>query len=203
MTVTLTHTTLVNFDSTSEKKLDRFEARLEGIEGILQKLSTSLDITRSGNPVHYSELHRSGQPSLSPSISGGIVPSAISEGSSAVYDDGQDDPDATAFEGPSSLAAQTVLASEFVENVVGKASLNELGPEMRSALTSLQQMVNLRQHQSSNHDARFPRQKPMPRGGIKELPMPPSQVVIAALRELKGVVKKKKKGSTQSTMCSS
>lgn len=129
--------------------------------------------------------HRTEPASRNPNNSGAITPSIIGEGPGTVYDDGDDSP-SSAFEGTSSLAAQTVLASEFIEDAVGRTSLNELSPEMKSALASLQQIVSMQQKKSSDHAARISNQKPMPRGGLRELPMPPVQVVLSLLREMKG-----------------
>lgn len=80
-----------------------------------------------------------------------------------------------------------MLASEFLEDAVGRTSLSELSPEMKSALTSLQQIVGMQKQKSSEHAARFPNQKPMPKGGIKDLPMPPVQAVLSLLREMQGI----------------
>lgn len=95
----------------------------------------------------------------------------------------------SAFEGESSLAAHTAFASEFLEQAVGRSSSMTgitLNPSMEAALSSLQQIVGMQHRQSSSHVVRFPHQKPFPRGGFKELPMPPLQIVVALLRAIKG-----------------
>lgn len=122
--------------------------------------------------------------------------------------------DSSAFEGNSSLTAHTVFASEFLEHAVERTSLRDLNPSMAAALTSLKQIVGLSQKQqgggggggggtgrrgsagaSINHssigggggsnEVRFAHQLPLPRGGFRELPMPPVQAVIPVLREVK------------------
>lgn len=98
----------------------------------------------------------------------------------------EDDDDAvSAFEGDSSMTAQTVFASEFLENTVNRTLPPGLDPDMKSALSSLQQIVSM-QNRPSAHESRFVNAKPLPKGGIRELPMPPAHVVVAALREVKG-----------------
>lgn len=115
--------------------------------------------------------------------------------------------DSSAFEGNSSLTAHTVFASEFLEHAVERTSLRDLNPSMASALTSLKQIVGLSQKQQAtgggggaaqgrrgssgasnsggSNDVRFAHQKALPRGGFRELPMPPVQAVIPLLREVK------------------
>jgi hypothetical protein len=112
--------------------------------------------------------------------------------SSTVFDgdlDGNGDGDEvvdSAFEGSSSMTAQTAMASEFLEHAVTRTSLRDVSPGMQSALLSLQQIVGMQRiPKSTARESRFPRQKPMPKGGLRELPMPPSQVVVGLLREIK------------------
>src|SRR5690242_3949082 len=90
------------------------------------------------------------------------------------YDD-EDDAD-SAFEGDSSMSAQTVFASEFLENTVTRTLPTNLDADMQSALSSLQQIASM-QHRPSAHESRFVNAKPLPKGGIRELPMPPTHVV--------------------------
>lgn len=121
--------------------------------------------------------------------------------------------DSSAFEGNSSLTAHTVFASEFLEHAVERTSLRDLDPSMAAALTSLKQIVGLSQRQQGtgggggggmgvgpqgrrgsagassggggSNDVRFAHQRALPRGGFRELPMPPVQAVIPILREVK------------------
>ncbi|KAK3372107.1 hypothetical protein B0H63DRAFT_401547 [Podospora didyma] len=165
----------------SEKKIDHFETRLAGIEQMLRDLTTSINrqtpststpgTNESGPDPH---LFRASYSSVS-----GDVPSG-----SGFCDDEVNDQADSEFEGHSSMAAQTVFASEFLEQAVAKTSLRELNPTMESALASLQQIVSM-QNRTSAHESRFLHAKPLPRGGIRELPMPPMHLVIALLREIK------------------
>ncbi|ROV98759.1 hypothetical protein VMCG_06721 [Cytospora schulzeri] len=108
--------------------------------------------------------------------------------------------DSSAFEGNSSLTAHTVFASEFLEHAVERTSLRDLNPSMAAALTSLKQIVGLsRKHEARTRrgstasgslgnrgsEVRFAHQRVLPRGGFRELPMPPIQAVIPVLREIK------------------
>ncbi|KAK4124809.1 hypothetical protein N657DRAFT_712128 [Parathielavia appendiculata] len=123
-----------------------------------------------------------------PSLAQGLTGSspAARDSTDIVYGVEDDDDNDSAFEGDSSMAAQTVFASEFLENTVTRTLQPDLDPDMKSALSSLQQIVNM-QNRPSPHESRFANAKPLPKGGVRELPMPPAHVVVAALRELKDV----------------
>lgn len=79
-----------------------------------------------------------------------------------------------------------------------RTSLRDITPNMAAALSSLKQIVGLSQQQrartrrgsgssaaGSAREVRFAHQQALPRGGFRELPMPPVQVVIPVLREIK------------------
>lgn len=142
-------------------------------------------------------LHSSRSPSGSAPESGGparptstaVAPPGSSpvdiDATDALYGPDNDDDAVSAFEGDSSMTAQTVFASEFLEHAVTRTLPPDLDPDMQSALTSLQQIVSM-QNRPSPHESRFVNAKPLPKGGVRELPMPPAHVVVAALREVKG-----------------
>ena len=138
-------------------------------------------------------------PTSPPSSSAAATATAATDDMVYAPTEGNDSDDAvSAFEGDSSLAAQTVFASEFLSHAVvarqlvplasggGEGDEDSLAPDMHSALSSLQQIVKL-QNRPSPHENRFVNAKPLPKGGVKELPMPPAHVVVAALREVKDV----------------
>ena len=146
---------------------------------MLRELAVSINSSRS--------------PSASATESGPAGPVSVPANSSpaagdagdAMYGTENDDDAVSEFEGDSSMTAQTVFASEFLEHTVTRTLPLDLDPDMQSALSSLQQIVSM-QNRPSAHESRFVNAKPLPKGGIRELPMPPAQVVIAALREVKG-----------------
>ncbi|KAK0655189.1 hypothetical protein B0T16DRAFT_450919 [Cercophora newfieldiana] len=164
-----------------ERKIDQFEARLAGIEGMLRELtlsingrnaSTSAPPTTNGSPAGPTSRT---QTTASPVINEGIgheESNAFSEADSA-------------FEGDSSMAAHSVFASKFLHEAVTRTSFRMHNPEMESALQSLQQIAAL-QNRENTHDSRFEHVKPIPKGGFRELPMPPMQTVASLLRGLKG-----------------
>ena len=163
----------------SERKIDHFEARLAGIEDMLRNLATSL--------------HRGDGSAALSSMGGGVPPQtytapSVADSSTAYDHDVQSDEDVDqAFEGNSSMAAHTVFASEFLEQAVTNTSLGrQLNPDIQNALASLQQLVKMQNQKGNSHESRFAHQKPVPKGGVKELPLPPTRVVVQLLREIKG-----------------
>lgn len=91
------------------------------------------------------------------------------------------------FEGNSSMTAHTVFASEFMEQAVTSPLFNEkLSHDMRNALASLRQMVQLQRRRQAAHESMFVHQKPIPEGGLNQLPLPPTDIVLRVLREIKG-----------------
>ncbi|KAK4133515.1 hypothetical protein BT67DRAFT_52832 [Trichocladium antarcticum] len=149
---------------------------------MLRELAVSISSGRSPS----ASANESG-PAGPRSVPAGSSPAAAAGDAGDVMYGAENDDDAVGeFEGDSSMAAQTVFASEFLEHTVTRTLPADLDPDMRSALSSLQQIVRMQNRQSAR-ESRFAHAKPLPRGGIRELPMPPAHVVIAALREVKDV----------------
>ncbi|KAH6630020.1 hypothetical protein B0J18DRAFT_87516 [Chaetomium sp. MPI-SDFR-AT-0129] len=180
-----------------ERKIDHFESRLENIENMIRDLAISIH-TRSPSASATEPLTAGGYASSATAVGpGGNNPSPATTSTptntagtanttttttaAAIPDD---DTSVSAFEGGSSMAAQTVFASEFLEHAVAHTLPPGLDPDMQSALMSLQQIVAM-QNRPSAHESRFVHAKPLPPGGLRELPMPPAPVVVTALREMK------------------
>ncbi|KAK4185955.1 hypothetical protein QBC35DRAFT_502472 [Podospora australis] len=174
-----------------ERKIDGLDARLGAIERMLHSLT--LSINNSNNSCNASTSPSQGITetlaaafSFAPVAPPPIVGSSpdTGDGADALYgpDDGNDDD--SVFEGHSSLRSQTVFAGEFLESAVAQTPFQSLDPQMQSALSSLQQIVGM-QNRESSRESRLSHAKPLPKGGIRDLPMPPSQVVVGVLRELK------------------
>lgn len=87
----------------------------------------------------------------------------------------------------SSLPANTIFASEFIEVATQRTSSHEQGlnPDISAALASLRQLVSLHKSQSRVSDAHlFPRQKDISAGGLSQLPMPPLSATIAEIDKI-------------------
>lgn len=103
--------------------------------------------------------------------------------SNAALDQGESSP---AFEGNSSLAAHSAYASKFLETVVSRDALQMTSPKIDAALSTLKQIVNMQDQQQASRGVRFRHQKAVPGTGLRDLRMPPTQVVVALLRKIKG-----------------
>ncbi|KAI0019874.1 hypothetical protein F4780DRAFT_792412 [Xylariomycetidae sp. FL0641] len=159
----------VLISSQYERKIDQIEARLEGIENLLQRLlanssggSSAAASTPSGHlgaapgarrhsseVSHGSHVSRSSLredgPEPSSSTQGDVGPDASGADGTRHEDAFLDPEDSDAFEGNSSLAAHTAFASEFLADAVQRTSLRT-GAEtskIDAALSSLRQMVDL------------------------------------------------------------
>ncbi|SPO02605.1 related to C6 transcription factor [Cephalotrichum gorgonifer] len=165
-----------------ERKIDQIEERLAGIENLLRPshspTAAAAGGSRSGEPSPVSRHGRTntGSPALTPSAS------VTTDTRSVIYDNEDIE---SPFEGDSSLTAHTAFASEFLEYTVGHSSLRNIHPNMSSSLISLRQMISMRNSQKGTQEPRFAHQKPLPRGGLRELRMPPMDLVVAMLRETK------------------
>lgn len=187
----------------SERKIDQIEERLTSIEKLLRDLVHTSGNTRLHLNTAALPLHEYPPPPTGISESFNRSPSTTTAGRGEGDDDdsstpGATDLDSSAFEGNSSLTAHTVFASEFLEHAVERTSLRDITPNMAAALSSLKQIVGLSQQQRAYtrrgsgssasggaREVRFAHQQALPRGGFRELPMPPVQVVIPVLREIK------------------
>lgn len=138
--------------------------------------SASATATEDGSPA-VSNPRRS----LSPMTSGHVNTADMDDETSDTIDVD------SAFEGDSSMAAQTVYASAFLHDAVTRTSFQALHPDMEAALQSLQQITAM-QNGESARESRFEHTVPMPKGGFRDLPVPPAKFVIPMLRSIKGKV---------------
>jgi hypothetical protein len=111
----------------SEKKIDRIEDRLAGIENVLANLATKL-----GNLDLQKDLHDSS----SQSRSSRVGPSR-SPGSALV-----EAPTPAPFEGESSINSQSDYAREMLAQVIGSTPSIGQNEEVKLALTALSEMVS-------------------------------------------------------------
>ncbi|OAA65686.1 Transcription factor [Niveomyces insectorum RCEF 264] len=183
-----------------ERKIDQLEARLAGIEGLLQQLAGStsgcggaLQTPSSGRGVSKIA---DGKGRLAP-----VNTRGVSDGEDNDKNDEDALEDATSFEGKSSMSAHAVFASDFLEHTVTSTPVGrEAEPDMQNALAALRRMVDrqqTQQHQQQRQgqdssDRRQQRtgraflyQKTVPKGGVCQLPMPPMDVVLKLLREIR------------------
>ncbi|GKZ58639.1 hypothetical protein AnigIFM56816_004799 [Aspergillus niger] len=161
----------VLISSQYERKIDLIEERLGNIERTLLELRAHAK--GPSEQCHHSTPLSS---QLSPSTTTNYTSAA------AALDQHESTP---AFEGNSSLAAHSAYAREFLETAVSRSALQMSTPKISTALASLKQIVNMQDHQaqSPSRQVRFPNQRVIPGSGLRELTMPPAQVVLALLRK--------------------
>ncbi|PIG84026.1 fungal specific transcription factor domain protein [Aspergillus arachidicola] len=158
-----------------EKKIDLIEDRLSSIEQVLRDVKSTITSSTPAETCFHATPD-SGQ--MTPAASG-LVPDI-----NATLDQHESGP---AFEGNSSLAAHSAYASQFLETAVSRSALQLSSPTISTALSTLKQLVNMQDNQAhpSSRDVRFPNQKPIPRSGLRNMNMPPVQVVLPLLRHMK------------------
>ncbi|KAF4972244.1 hypothetical protein FSARC_1141 [Fusarium sarcochroum] len=123
----------------SEKKIDQIDKRLDGIERLLQKLAGG-DTEKPAGPDTLSA--RTSPSTLSPSESTLLASSVVEPGSI--------DPQRLVFEGDSSLAAHTAVASDIFRNEIQQSALQNSNPAINTALSSLHEIVSqVSEHSSS------------------------------------------------------
>ncbi|GIJ85287.1 hypothetical protein Asppvi_004143 [Aspergillus pseudoviridinutans] len=165
----------VLISSQYEKKIDLIEERLGNIEEVLLELKSSLarNPTTAEHCCHATPVSKQ----MTPDTSG------IASNTTAAL---EHEP-ATGFEGNSSLAAHSAYASAFLETVVSRSAPQVSTPKINAALTALRQIVNMQSHPpgSSFKDAPLPNQKGGRVSNLRDLVMPPIEVVLPILRQIK------------------
>ncbi|KAH6688967.1 fungal-specific transcription factor domain-containing protein [Plectosphaerella plurivora] len=151
-----------------ERKIDLIEERLSGIEEALRTIAAS-GVSFDPNRAALA----------TPSNS---AVSGLRAATTAPTDNGADDDSDSAMEADLAITSQTAFAREFLESAVSRTSLNDLTPNMQSALSSLRQMVAMQNNFASTRDFKLKLQQPMPPGGLQDLPMPPMKTVVSLLK---------------------
>ncbi|RLL94196.1 hypothetical protein CFD26_102964 [Aspergillus turcosus] len=165
----------VLISSQYEKKIDLIDERLGNIEEALLELKSTLARNRTTAESCYHATPASKQ--MTPDTSG----FASNTTAALEHESG------TGFEGNSSLAAHSVYASAFLETVVSRSAPQVSTPKINAALTALRQIVNMQSHPpgSSSKDVPLPNQKDGRVSNLRDLVMPPMQVVLPILRQIK------------------
>ena len=149
----------------SEQKIDRIESRLENIENLLRN--------SPHRPIP-----------VPPSQYRPAIPSTIDTGTTSTSDFGT--PDAGSVFGSNSvITQQTSFANELIEDVMQRNSLRDIDPRMSEALANLRQIMEVQRQSPITYGPRFPLQRSLPPGGLRELEMPPVDAVVSLLRNMK------------------
>ncbi|KAK8074098.1 hypothetical protein PG994_004997 [Apiospora phragmitis] len=202
----------VLISSQYEKKIDFMGDRLATIEALLRDLSTnprpannSNSLASSPNTPSTQDRRTRQQNNETPTTTPGGASNNLSP-SKTPYDDTStvfEPDDSETFEGSTSLAAHAAFASDFVATAsIAVAPFSGSNPRMEAALSSLKQMVELQNSRTGpgSTTSYFDGTTRTAAGGstgshgkhrsgkgyvrLKDLPMPPMELVISELREL-------------------
>jgi len=152
----------------SEQKIDRIETRLENIETLLRNSPhRPIPVPESSTTQYRSALS-----------------STVNAGTTYTPDFGT--PDAGSVFGSNSvITQQTSFANELIEDVMQRNSLRDIDPRMSEALANLRQIMEVQRQSPITYGPRFPLQRSLPPGGLRQLEMPPIDVVVPLLRGMK------------------
>lgn len=169
----------------SERKIDNFEARFTGIEEMLRNLTTSLNCDVVSRPSHATSLNDANK-----NIAGAADRNTAHEESSPFMTKAVagEEKSEQMFEGNSSMTAHVAFASDFLEQAATSASLGrQLSPEIQNALKTMQRITCLhRDRECVSYESKFSHRKVLPTGGLSQSPLPPTDIVLNLLREIKG-----------------
>ncbi|KAL4786954.1 hypothetical protein BJX76DRAFT_364450 [Aspergillus varians] len=156
-----------------ERKIDHIDHRLGGIEQILRELKARIG-ANAGAQIH---------PHATP-VSRHLSPSAQEYTSNP--QDAMDEHEAkNGFEGNSLMATQSAYASDFLQTAVSRNPLQMSVSKINAALSTLKQLVSMQDNQGSAREPAIPKQKRLSDCDLRELSMPPTNVVIPLLRKAK------------------
>lgn len=148
----------------SEKKIDRIEERLASLESTLKSIANSLS---------------HGSLSSLPTPTSHDVSFRAREESPA-------EDDATpAFEGESSLTAQSVFATEYLSTAVGDGSFTQ-NQDINTALQSLRSLVSKQNIKSAVYAPRFHSRRSQATFSPTSLKLPPLDAVMECMRKGEG-----------------
>ncbi|KAL5693630.1 hypothetical protein EMGR_004630 [Emarellia grisea] len=161
--------------SSHEKKIDSIEERLGNIEEVLLELKSSLARNSNTSEPCYHVTPVSKQMSPDSSAFASNTTAALEHESG------------TGFEGNSSLAAHSAYASAFLETVVSRSAPQVSTPKINAALAALRQMVNMQSQPpgTSSKDVPLLNQKSCRDSNLRDLVMPPIEVILPILRQIK------------------
>ncbi|KAL2862573.1 putative C6 transcription factor [Aspergillus lucknowensis] len=158
-----------------EKKIDHIDERLGGIEQILRELKAGMG-SNTGSQMcpHATPVSRHMSPS-------------VHDDSTNPRDPMDQQESKNGFEGSSLMATQSAYASNFLETAVSRfSSLQMPVSKVNAALSTLKQLVNMQDGQaSSTRDLRSSKNKTLSGCDLREMSMPPLNVVLPLLRNAK------------------
>ncbi|KAG7142068.1 hypothetical protein HYQ45_001493 [Verticillium longisporum] len=156
-----------------ERKIDLIDRRLDGVVRLLEDLKLNWPPPTSQPPQSQTGSTSNPSPAARNVQSSFSTPS--SHGAQSV-------PAGPVVEGDSSLAAHSVFANEFLQNVVNTGDLQGSGLELRETLNSLHHIVDALKQQTTTSEMAYPHGKPTSRPVFQTADLPPIKKAVALLR---------------------
>ncbi|EEY20412.1 fungal specific transcription factor domain-containing protein [Verticillium alfalfae VaMs.102] len=156
-----------------ERKIDLIDRRLDGVVRLLE------DLKLNWPPPTSQPLQSQTGSTSNPSPAARNAQSSFSTPSSHAA---QSVPAGPVVEGDSSLAAHSVFANEFLQNVVNTGDLQGSGLELRETLNSLHHIVDALKQQTTTSEMAYPHGKPTSRPVFQTADLPPIKKAVALLR---------------------
>ncbi|OLN96766.1 putative transcriptional regulatory protein C11D3.07c 1 [Colletotrichum chlorophyti] len=162
-----------------ERKIDQIDRRLETVIRLLKdfKVQPPSSSTRGDNGIFTMNAP---QVESAPVTQHAQQPSSTSTPSSHAIQ--SEEGVGAVVEGDSSLAAQSVFATEFVHNVVNTESLQDSSLDLGETLEALSQIVNALKQQPVAGEMTYPYAKPVQRLRIQGLELPPIEKAVHTIR---------------------
>jgi hypothetical protein len=153
--------------SSSEKKIDLIDRRLDGVVRLLEELNTQRS---QASPVLT-------VPAKAPAASTANTVASSSPSSHGGYSN-HTQVTGSMVEGESSLTAQSVFANELFQKVASQDSR----PEMRERIEALRHMVETLKKQPAAHEMKYPNAQPSRPAALEGCELPPIDATLQVLK---------------------
>ncbi|KAI6089712.1 hypothetical protein F4821DRAFT_275751 [Hypoxylon rubiginosum] len=176
----------VLISSQYERKIDYIESRLDKITNLVEKIAENQSLTGTPNSRGASDTAVGPSPiAASPALlESGVSQRPEKPTASIPHPDRNHG--GSAFQGNSSVTAHAAFAGQFIEDAVTRhTSLESVHPNMRVAMSSLQQLLRMQSQHNTASETHLAHAQPLGPSGLSRLPMAPLPAVVDVLRELK------------------
>lgn len=161
----------------SERKIDLIDRRLEGVTRLLEEIKTTIPVANAQLAAQGKDAtpDRTSQPSGSSTSTPFSLAMQLASNSPIIE-----------AEAESSLAAHSIFAEDFLQNVIGSDSLQSADLEMRKSLDSLHCIVDALKQQTAGTEMVYTMANYVSRPTLSDIKLPPIQKTVALIHEFKG-----------------
>ncbi|KAH6972727.1 hypothetical protein BKA56DRAFT_493048 [Ilyonectria sp. MPI-CAGE-AT-0026] len=160
-----------------ERKIDLIDRRLEGVTRLLEEIKTTIPVANAQLAAQGKDAtpDRTSQPSGSSTSTPFSLAMQLASNSPIIE-----------AEAESSLAAHSIFAEDFLQNVIGSDSLQSADLEMRKSLDSLHCIVDALKQQTAGTEMVYTMANYVSRPTLSDIKLPPIQKTVALIHEFKG-----------------